>query len=104
MSRLRYGGRKKSMYIILVYDIVMDNDGKRILLKIYKCCKKYLIHIQNSVFEGELQDSQILKLKNELDMFIRKDKDSVILFKSRNEKWLKKEFLGKEDDKMSFFL
>lgn len=104
MSRLRYGGRKESMYTILVYDIVMDNDGKRILPKIYKCCKKYLTHIQNSVFEGELQDSQILKLKNELDMFIRKDKDSVILFKSRNEKWLKKEFLGREDDKMSFFL
>ena len=104
MSRLRYGGRKESMYIILVYDIVMDNDGRRILPKIYKCCKKYLTHIQNSVFEGELQDSQILKLKNELDMFIRKDKDSVILFKSRNEKWLKKEFLGREDDKMSFFL
>lgn len=101
---MRYGGRKESMYTILVYDIVMDNDGKRILSKIYKCCKKYLTHIQNSVFEGELQDSQILKLKNELDMFIRKDKDSVILFKSRNEKWLKKEFLGKEDDKMSFFL
>lgn len=56
-------------------------------------------------FEGELLESQAIKLKSELDQYIRKDKDSIILFKSRSQKWLEKEFLGKiEDEKTSNFL
>lgn len=72
---------------------------------VFKICKKYLVHIQNSVFEGELLESQAMKLKSELDKYIREDKDSVILFKSRNQKWMEKEFLGMiEDDKTDNFL
>lgn len=41
------------MYAILVYDIVTDDQGKKCLPKVFKICKKYLIHIQNSVFEGK---------------------------------------------------
>lgn len=94
------------MYVILVYDINLDEkEGKKVLRNTFKVCKKYLVHIQNSVFEGELLESQAIKLKNELDRYIRKDKDSVILFKSRNQRWLDKEFLGMlEDDKTSNFL
>lgn len=92
------------MYIILAYDIVMDNKGKKILPKVYKICKKYLSHIQNSVFEGELSGSQVMKLELELKQFIRKDTDSLIVFHTRNEKWLTKEFWGKIDDKTSNFL
>ena len=63
------------------------------------------MHIQNSVFEGELLKSQMLKLKSELNEYIRDDKDSVIVFKSRSQRWLDKEFLGMiEDDKTSNFL
>ena len=70
-----------------------------------KFVKKYLVHIQNSVFEGELLESQALKLKSELDEYIREKKDSVILFKSRNQRWMEKEFLGMiEDDKTDNFL
>ena len=57
------------------------------------------------MFEGELLESQAMKLKAELDKYIREDKDSVIVFKSRNKRWLDKEFLGKiEDDKTDNFL
>lgn len=92
------------MYIILVYDIAMDEKGKKILPKVYKLCKKYLTHIQNSVFEGELSQSQVLQLELDIKKHIRKDKDSLIIFHTRNEKWLTKEFWGKEDDKTSMFL
>ncbi|MCB6367352.1 CRISPR-associated endonuclease Cas2, partial [Intestinibacillus massiliensis] len=51
------------MYIILVYDIVVDDEGKKILPKVFKCCKKYLSHIQNSVFEGDMTKSLIMALK-----------------------------------------
>ena len=94
------------MYVILVYDINLEEkEGQRVLRQVFKTCKQYLVHIQNSVFEGELLESQLLKLQKELDKYIRNDLDSVILFKSRNQKWLEKEFLGKvEDDKTSNFL
>jgi len=87
------------MYIILVYDIVMDEEGKKILPKVFKICKKYLSHIQNSVFEGELKKSQIKSLEIELKNIIRKDK-----FSSETSKWMKKEYWGKKEDKTSFFL
>jgi CRISPR-associated protein Cas2 len=94
------------MYVILVYDINLEEkEGQRVLRNVYKTCKKYLVHIQNSVFEGELLESQMLKLKTELNCYIREDKDSVIVFKSRSQRWLDKEFLGMiEDDKTSNFL
>ncbi|MCQ4636087.1 CRISPR-associated endonuclease Cas2 [Anaerovorax odorimutans] len=92
------------MYVILVYDIVVDDEGKKILPKVFKSCKKYLSHIQNSVFEGDMTKSQMMALKLELQKSLRKDKDSLIVFSSRDQKWLSKEFWGKEDDKTSKFL
>lgn len=103
MKGLKCGG---NMYVILVYDINLEEkEGQKVLRNVYKTCKKYLIHIQNSVFEGELLESQMLKLKVELDRHIREDKDSIIVFKSRHQRWLDKEFLGMiEDDKTDNFL
>lgn len=93
------------MYVILVYDIKLDDkEGQRVLNRVYKTCKKYLTHIQNSTFEGELSKVQLEKLNYELAKFVRKNKDSVIVFKTRQEKWLEKEFWGVEDDKTSNFL
>lgn len=92
------------MYIILVYDIVLDDEGAKVLRKVFKECKKYLVHIQNSVFEGEVSESQLFKLETSLKKYIRKDTDSLIVFQTRNEKWLKKDFWGKEDNATSNIL
>lgn len=92
------------MYVVLVYDISQEENGARRWSRIFKICKKYLSHIQDSVFEGELSNAQLESLKQELNRYIDKELDSVILFKSRQEKWLDKEFWGKEDDLTSFFL
>lgn len=92
------------MYVILVYDIKLDETGEKVLRNVFKICKKYLSHIQNSTFEGEINISSLNKLQFELYKWIRKDKDSVILFKSRDSKWLNKEFWGMIDDKTSNFL
>ena len=103
MKGLKCGG---NMYVILVYDINLeDKEGQKVLRRVFKTCKKYLVHIQNSVFEGELLESKALKLKSELNRWIREDKDSVIFFKSRSQRWLEKEFWGKiEDDVTDNFL
>ena len=82
------------MYIVLVYDILTDEAGIKILPKVFKECKKFLVPIQKSTFEGELTDSQFVELRGNLEKYVRKNKDSVIVFKSRDKKWLKKEFWG----------
>ncbi len=94
------------MYIILVYDINLEEkEGQKVLRKVFKTCKKYLVHIQNSVFEGDISEAAMLKLEKEIKRYIRKEMDSVIVFKSRSQKWLDKKFLGKiEADKTDNFL
>ena len=92
------------MYIVLVYDVSQAENGARRWSRIFKICKKYLTHIQNSVFEGELSKGQLAQLQKELKEYIDKELDSVIIFKSRLEKWLDKEFWGRKDDLTSFIL
>ena len=92
------------MYVVLVYDVSQQENGSKRWLRIFKICKKYLTHIQNSVFEGELSKAQLAKLQQELKLYIDEALDSVIIFKSRQEKWLDKEFWGRKDDATSFIL
>lgn len=92
------------MYIVLVYDVSQEENGARRWSRIFKICKKYLTHIQNSVFEGELSKGQLAQLQKELKEYVDKELDSVIIFKSRQEKWLDKEFWGRKDDLTSFIL
>ena len=86
------------MYIVLVYDVSQEENGARRWSRIFKICKKYLTHIQNSVFEGELSKGQLAQLQKELKEYIDKELDSVIIFKSRQEKWLDKEFWGRKEN------
>lgn len=92
------------MYVVLVYDISKTDNGQKRWSHIFKTCKKYLSHVQNSVFEGEISKVQLMKLQKELKPYINEELDSVLVFKSRQEKWLDKEFWGKEEDKTGFML
>ena len=84
------------MYIILVYDISIEGNGQKRLNRVFKICKQYLTHIQNSVFEGEISKADLFKLEKLIENEIDKTIDSVIIFKSRNERWLEKDILGME--------
>ncbi|PNV75482.1 CRISPR-associated endonuclease Cas2 [Leptospira inadai] len=79
------------MYVILVYDVNAKRVGKML-----KLCRKYLNWIQNSVFEGEITPARLEKLKMEAKKIMKSAEDSIILFLSRNEKWLEKEIIGVE--------
>ena len=68
------------MYVILVYDIEEKRVGKML-----KLCRRYLNWIQNSVFEGELSEVQLQALLQEAKEKMDSDKDSIIVFKSREE-------------------
>ena len=86
------------MYCILVYDI-----GEKRVNKMLKLCRRYLHWIQNSVFEGELTAVQLKKLKSEAKG-IMKESDSLIIFKSKDARWLDKEVVGEEKNKLDTFL
>lgn len=88
-----------SMYVILVYDI----EEKRVA-KMLKLCRRYLNWIQNSVFEGELSDVKLKELLHEARMMMNEEKDSIIVFKSRQEKWLDKVVIGKEKNELDNFI
>ena len=88
------------MYIILVYDINEKRVGKML-----KLCRQYLNWIQNSVFEGEITDVKLKELKSKAKNIMKKeDSDSIIIFKSRQEKWLEKEVIGEDKNPLDTFL
>ena len=78
------------MYIILVYDI-----NRRRVSKVMKICKKYLHHVQNSVFEGNLTIAQEEKLKNQLRRVIKPSEDSICIYRLNSLKYVRKEEIGK---------
>ena len=92
------------MYVILVYDINGDEGGGKVLNRVFKICKKYLTHVQKSVFEGEISEVKLKQLRKELEQYIRKELDSIIVFSTNNNKWLKKEMWALKEDKLDNFI
>lgn len=69
-----------------------------------KLCRKYLNWIQNSVFEGEITEGKLEELKIKAKEIMDEEEDSFIIFKTRQEKWLDKEIVGKERSSLGNFL
>lgn len=91
--------RSYNMYIILVYDIEEKRVGKML-----KLCRQYLNWIQNSVFEGELTEVKLKELLYKAKSIMNVEKDSIIVFSSRQEKWLEKQVIGKEKNELDNIL
>ncbi len=87
------------MYIIAMYDVGEKRVGK--MLKLFR---RYLNWIQNSVFEGEITDVKLLELKHKAMLIMDEETDSLIIFKTRQEKWLDKEIVGHERQDLDTFL
>lgn len=87
------------MYIILVYDI-----GEKRVAKMLKLCRRYLNWIQNSVFEGEISEVKLKELILLAEGIMDLRSDSLIIFKSRDNKWLQREIIGKELSSIENFL
>ena len=85
------------MFIILYYDV-----GQKRCVKMLKTCRRYLTWVQNSVFEGEISEANYELLLSELKEIIKKHKesDSIVVYKLRTMKYLKREVYGadKKDD------
>lgn len=86
------------MYVILVYDISEER-----VAKVLKTCRKYLTWVQNSVFEGEISESDMIKLKDELSEIIEEE-DSITIYKLRTTAYFEKEHLGSVKGEPTEFL
>lgn len=79
------------MFVILVYDV-----GEKRVAKVLKKCREYLTWVQNSVFEGEITQANLYKLKAELRRIICDDEDSVIIYILRTTKYSERQIMGVE--------
>ena len=85
--------------MILVYDI-----GEKRVGKMLKLCRQYLHWIQNSVFEGEITEVKLKELVMKSKEIMQEEKDSLIIFKNKDVKWLDKQIVGQERNTTDSFL
>lgn len=85
-DRLLCGGK---MYAIIVYDV-----GVKRVNKVKKLLRQYMVWIQNSVFEGELTESEMIQIKRKLKEIIDPEADAVQFYILKSEKYLKRDVIG----------
>lgn len=78
------------MFVILTYDVSVRRTKK-----ILKTCRRYLTHVQRSVFEGMITPAKLERLKAELRKQIVTNEDSIQIYKFDSLKYTLKEQLGK---------
>jgi len=83
------------LFVILVYDI-----GEKRVNKVLKKCRQYLTWVQNSVFEGEITEGSLKKLKMELGRIIEKQEDSIIIYAFENTRYSNREIIGLEKNSL----
>ena len=87
------------MYVIAVYDVGAERTQKML-----KIGRRYLTWVQNSVLEGELSEVQLNEMVDAMLKVMDIEYDSLILFKSRDPRWMDKEVVGRERGSTDQFL
>lgn len=77
------------MFVVLCYDINQKRVGK-----VIKVCRKYLVHVQKSVFEGIITEPKLRSLKNELQNIIDFDNDAICIYQTNSPGYIMKEQIG----------
>ena len=79
------------MYIIIVYEVSVERVSK-----VCNFLRSYLSWVQNSVFEGEITDSQLMRIENGLKNIIDENIDSIRIYIMRIKDVMNVKTLGKE--------
>lgn len=79
-------------YAFVFYDV----NEKRVQ-KVFKICKKYLSHYQNSVFRGDMTPSKLIQLKTDLRAVIHEEEDFICIIKLMNDNVFGEEVLGNKN-------
>ncbi|MHA1867567.1 MAG: CRISPR-associated endonuclease Cas2 [Candidatus Heimdallarchaeaceae archaeon] len=82
------------IYVIIVYDV-----GEERVNRVHKFLKAYLTWTQNSVFEGKITKATLAQIKTGIKRIIKKEVDSIKIFKIKGEQWMNIEIIGVEKNK-----
>lgn len=86
------------MYVIVVYD--MEADRTHLMLKL---CRRYLIHVQNSVLEGEISEGDLSTLKGKIEDLLQAE-ESVIIYELSSDSLLNRAVYGEDPAEDNRFL
>ena len=86
------------MYVVIVYDIKVERVNK-----VKSFLRMYLFWVQNSVFEGDLTESEFRIIIEGLNDIIDEE-DSIIIYKMMMEESFNREVLGIEKNPMGEIL
>lgn len=84
------------MYVIIVYDVNVNRVNK-----VCAFLRRFLNWVQNSVFEGELTESELMKVENGIRKIIDERSDSVTIYMLPRKVVLRKVHIGIEKSPIS---
>jgi CRISPR-associated protein Cas2 len=77
------------MYVIIVYDVNVQRVNK-----VCQFLRMFLHWVQNSVFEGELTESELMRVEMGLKEIVNENEDSITIYTFPNEKVIERRFIG----------
>ncbi|MGK9475598.1 CRISPR-associated endonuclease Cas2 [Melioribacter sp. OK-6-Me] len=87
------------MYVIVVYDAAPKRGTK-----LMKYLRRYLNWVQNSVFEGEITESEFEILKHGIKEIINDKNDSVIYYRFDAQNYHERGIIGVEKNEIDSFI
>jgi len=69
-----------------------------------KICRKYLTHVQKSVFEGDLTEGQTVLLRKEITKIVDMNYDFVIMYTLPDGKALNRDIITNTPDPTDNFI
>jgi CRISPR-associated protein Cas2 len=83
------------MLVLITYDVeTITPEGKRRLRNVAKQCMNFGQRVQNSVFECNIDTTQLAELRNRLQKIINLEKDSLRFYNLGNSWRRKVEHMG----------
>lgn len=86
------------VYLIVVYDV--EADRTRLFRKLLR---RYLTHVQNSVFEGEVTEGDAVEIAERIESRLN-DGESAIVYRMSSDKYVDRTAFGPDPAEDSRFL
>jgi len=86
------------VYVVVVYD--MDAERTHLMLNFLR---KFLTHVQNSVFEGEITEGDLETIQNKAEEMLEPE-ESTIIYRMSSEKYVERTVFGDDPAEDARFL
>jgi CRISPR-associated protein Cas2 len=77
-------------YAIIVYDVQADRTPKFL-----RYLRRYLTHVQNSVFEGQITEGTLQEVKTDLESMLEPT-ESVMVYEMSSESYVERSVFGED--------